>query len=217
MTKAADLGNPQAQYDLGAFYQFGRGVPIDKAKAAEWTGKAADGGLPAAQVEYATMLFKGRGVEKDEEKGAKLFYLAAEKGNPVAQNRVARLHANGLVFELDLVQAAKWHLLAREAGVSDFSLDIVLTKLTPEQRVAAERLVDAYEGGRITEDEESATALPNLSDGPAAAPQAAPALDSGQQPSLKAPASAETTSPKLAPPARANGTTQPKSYPKGTQ
>jgi len=168
-------------------------------------------------------------VEKDEEKGAKLFYLAAEKGNPVAQNRVARLHANGLVFELDLVQAAKWHLLAREAGVSDFSLDIVLTKLTPEQRVAAERLVDGYEGGRITEDEESGTALPALSDGPAAAPQAAPlatpqaapqaapALDSGQPPRLKPPASAETTSPKRAAPERANGTTRPKSYPKGTQ
>ena len=77
MTKAAESGNIQAQYDLGAFYQFGRGVPLDEKKAAEWTGKAAEAGLSAAQVEYATMLFKGRGVEKDEEKGAKLFYLAA--------------------------------------------------------------------------------------------------------------------------------------------
>ena len=90
MSKAALSGNAQAQYDLGAFYQFGRGVPVDKVKAAEWTGKAADAGLSAAEVEYATMLFKGRGVEKDEEKGAQLFFLAAEKGNPVAQNRVER-------------------------------------------------------------------------------------------------------------------------------
>ena len=39
MQKAAAGGNPQAEYDLGAFYQFGRGVPIDKAKAAEWIGQ----------------------------------------------------------------------------------------------------------------------------------------------------------------------------------
>jgi len=56
-----------------------------------------------------------------------------------------------VVFETDLVQAAKWHLLAREAGVSDFSLDIMLAKLTKEQRVEADRGVDAWISGRLTE------------------------------------------------------------------
>ncbi|TFG86826.1 MAG: sel1 repeat family protein [Hyphomicrobiales bacterium] len=97
------------------------------------------------------MLFKGHGVEKDEKRAAQLFRLAAEQGNPVAQNRLARLYANGVVFETDLVQAAKWHLLAREAGVSDFSLDIMLAKLTKEQRVEADRGVDAWISGRLTE------------------------------------------------------------------
>jgi hypothetical protein len=34
MQKAAEQGNAPAEYDLGALYQNGRGVPIDKVKAA---------------------------------------------------------------------------------------------------------------------------------------------------------------------------------------
>ena len=56
-----------------------------------------------------------------------------------------------MVFEANPTQAAKWHLLARQAGVSDFSLDIMLSKLTKEQRVAAERAVDGWSSGRLTE------------------------------------------------------------------
>ena len=37
------------------------------------------------------------------------------------------------------VEAAKWHLLARAAGVSDFNLDLLLGKLKPEERAAADK------------------------------------------------------------------------------
>ena len=127
MEKAAKQNLPQAQYDLGGFYQFGRGVTKDRAKAAEWTGKAAEFGIPEAQVEYGVMLFKGEGVAIDEKRAARMFRMAAERGNPVAQNRLARLYANGVaVGPADPVQAAKWHLLARESGVADFTLDVML-------------------------------------------------------------------------------------------
>ena len=97
------------------------------------------------------MLFKGQGVAVDEKKAAKLFRLAAEQGNAVAQNRLARLYANGVVVKADPVEAAKWHLLAREAGVSDFSLDIVLSKLTKEERAKAEKEADDWRGDRLSE------------------------------------------------------------------
>jgi len=35
--------------------------------------------------------------------------------------------------------------------VSDFSLDIMLAKLSKEERVEAERQVDAWESGRLTD------------------------------------------------------------------
>jgi TPR repeat protein len=100
-------------------------------------------------VEYGVMLFKGEGVAVDEARAAGLFRKAAEQGNPVAQNRLARLYANGVVVAADPVQAAKWHLLAREAGVSDFSLDLVLAKLTKEQREAADKAVEEWRNGHL--------------------------------------------------------------------
>jgi uncharacterized protein len=97
------------------------------------------------------MLFKGEGIPVDEAKAARLFRLAAEQGNPVAQNRLARLYANGAVVKEDPVQAAKWHLLARTAGVSDFSLDILLSKLTKQQRAEAETEAEGWRNGRLSE------------------------------------------------------------------
>ncbi len=151
MQKAASQGVPAAEYDLGGFYQFGRGVPASKIKAAEWVGKAAEAGSPEARAEFGVMLFKGEGIAPDEKRAAKMFRLAAEQGNPVAQNRLARLYANGAAVTADPVQAAKWHLLAREAGVSDFHLDLMLAKLTPEQRAAADKAVEDWRNGRLTE------------------------------------------------------------------
>jgi TPR repeat protein len=108
-------------------------------------GKAAEAGVPEAQVEYGVMLFKGEGVAIDEKRAARMFRLSAERGNPVAQNRLARLYANGVaVGPADPVQAAKWHLLARESGVADFTLDVMLAKLTPEQRAAADKAAQAW-------------------------------------------------------------------------
>jgi hypothetical protein len=42
------------------------------------------------------------------------------------------------------VVATKWHLLARSAGLSDFRLDLYITKLTPEERTKAEKAADAW-------------------------------------------------------------------------
>jgi len=102
-------------------------------------------------VEYGVMLFKGEGVAADETRAAKLFRQAAEQGNPIAQNRLARLYANGVVVKADPVQAAKWHLLARGAGVSDFTLDLMLAKLTKEQRAEAEKDADGWRNGRLSD------------------------------------------------------------------
>ena len=144
LTKAAEQGNVQAQYDLGALYADGKGVGRDLRKSAEWTRRAADAGLSAAELEYAIMLFKGRGVAKDQDRAA--FYLksAAGKGNPVAQNRLARLYAHGVALKADMMEAAKWHMLARAAGVSDFQLDFMLSKLTEAQRLAAEKAAEDW-------------------------------------------------------------------------
>lgn len=77
--QAAAAGHPKAQYDLGAMYEFGMGVPQSIEKAAELYHQAALGGVPEAQWNYATMLETGEGVEKDEIQ-ALAFYLIAGDG-----------------------------------------------------------------------------------------------------------------------------------------
>ena len=64
---------------------------------------------------------------------------------------MARLYANGVGVKADPVQAAKWHLLARSAGVSDFALDIALSKLTKAQRVEADKAAEDWRYSRLSE------------------------------------------------------------------
>ncbi|MGI9406092.1 MAG: hypothetical protein ACR2O4_06935, partial [Hyphomicrobiaceae bacterium] len=60
------------------------------------------------------------------------------------QNRLARLYTAGLGVEESRIEAAKWHLLARAKGVSDFKLDVVISKLSAEDRAEAEQQVAAW-------------------------------------------------------------------------
>ena len=48
--KAADQNDPQAQFSLAYFYQMGRGVKQDPAKALFWMELAAAGGHPLAPL-----------------------------------------------------------------------------------------------------------------------------------------------------------------------
>lgn len=144
LREAAKLGNPQAQYDLGTLYLLGQGVEQDDKIAAEWIGKAAASGFVDAEVEFAIMLFKGRGTAKDTKKAVQLLYSAALKGNVIAQNRLARLLFTGTAIKADMVEGAKWHFLARENGISDFRLDAMLARLTPEQRTAAVKAAEEW-------------------------------------------------------------------------
>ncbi|MGI6496156.1 MAG: tetratricopeptide repeat protein [Kiritimatiellia bacterium] len=46
---AANLGNAEAQFNLGLCYDEGEGVAVDKAEAAKWYRKAADQGHAGAR------------------------------------------------------------------------------------------------------------------------------------------------------------------------
>jgi TPR repeat protein len=48
-SKAAQAGNAQAQFNLGALYDMGLGCEEDKEKAIEWCRKAAFQGHPKAK------------------------------------------------------------------------------------------------------------------------------------------------------------------------
>jgi hypothetical protein len=63
--KAADLGLPEAQLNLGVAYSYGIGVPKDNKKALEWFHKAASQGSEEAMVNIALTLAMDRKSVKE--------------------------------------------------------------------------------------------------------------------------------------------------------
>lgn len=78
LTRAAELGNIEAQLYLGYFYFCGRGVKRHYKKSAEWYEKAANQGDPSAQFFLGNCYYYGVGVRKNYKKAAKLFLSCAE-------------------------------------------------------------------------------------------------------------------------------------------
>lgn len=67
---AANEGDPNAQFRLGALYAQGKGVDKDIVEATSLYRLAALSGVPAAQVELATAYLQGLGVNQNSIQGA---------------------------------------------------------------------------------------------------------------------------------------------------
>ena len=80
----ANLGDVEAQYNLGVMYDEGAGVEADLASAAEWYRKAARHGFKDAQTNLGIMYLQGQGVERDVGQAAHWFQLAADQGDSEA-------------------------------------------------------------------------------------------------------------------------------------
>ena len=67
----------------------------------------------------------------------------AEKGNSIAQYNLGLAHLQGRQTPINLIEAFAWLTLAAEGGSTGRALTMVLDALTPEQRAAAQRRLDA--------------------------------------------------------------------------
>lgn len=112
-------GNVLAAYDLGEYYQYGKGCEIDKEKSTFYYKEAFNGFVKLkesiedekigkeAYLDYriAKHFNRGLGVEQDQEEAAKYFFLAADKGNGYAQYSLANMYKNGVGVEQDYEEA----------------------------------------------------------------------------------------------------------------
>lgn len=76
--KAANLGDPRGQHNLGVCYAKGEGVEKDAVEAVKWYRAAAVQGYRRAQFLLGFCFAFGNGVEKDAEKAVKWYREAAE-------------------------------------------------------------------------------------------------------------------------------------------
>lgn len=91
--KAADQGDPAAQFNLGNAYNNGEGVGQDYQEAAIWYRKAAEQGITEAAFNLGSLYYKGHGVDQDYQEAEKWWEMAAAQGNARAQENLDDLRA----------------------------------------------------------------------------------------------------------------------------
>jgi len=116
--KAADAGDPQAMFYLGAMYATGRGSPHDDPEAFKWYSKAAEAGNSSAMFYLAEMYADGRGTAKDQPLAVRWYRKAADAGDVSAMVSLGYLYENGQGVPPDPAQAMKWYRTASENGDS---------------------------------------------------------------------------------------------------
>lgn len=80
----AELGDVEAQYNLGVMYDEGAGVDRDLASAADWYRRAAEQGFIDAQTNLGMMYYQGQGVPRNYQEAARWFRQAADQGDSEA-------------------------------------------------------------------------------------------------------------------------------------
>ena len=87
----AELGDAEAQYNLGVMFDQGASVEQDLARAASWYRKAAEQGFMDAQTNLGMMYYRGEGVAIDLTEASRWLQRAAEQGDEEAANLLAQL------------------------------------------------------------------------------------------------------------------------------
>jgi alpha/beta superfamily hydrolase len=118
--KSAEQGEPTAQCNIGKAYDYGRGVPQDYKQAASWYRKAAEQGYASAQLNFGYLCYRGLGVLKSHADAYFWMSIAAPEMKRKVRRRVER------------------------------EIEIVATKLTPEQLSRAKRRVKQHLGHSVT-------------------------------------------------------------------
>lgn len=118
-----------AQFLVGYFYEHGRGVPRDYAKAAESYQRAALQGHAMAQNNLANLYFHGLGVHKDTAKAFRLVLAAAHQKNPIAEWNLGLAYCEGKGTPRDFSEAARWFRAAAELGYPNAQHDLAVLYL----------------------------------------------------------------------------------------
>jgi TPR repeat protein len=106
---------PKAANNLGALYDQGYGVALDRNQAAVWFSKGAEGGDVDAQFNLGSMYWLGHGVRKDIGRAAHWFLLAAQQGHGAARKKLAYLYSNRIPLPAEVTQSQIWAELAQES------------------------------------------------------------------------------------------------------
>ena len=118
-TKAADLGNDKAQYEMGMLYLHGKWVEKDEAKALEYFQLAANQNNPQAYHQLGYCYEYGYGTEVDLEHAAKMYHKGADLENSDCYVRLYRLYVLGRGVKRDYIKSLEFVKKASDVGNFD--------------------------------------------------------------------------------------------------
>ncbi len=120
-TKAAELGDSIAMYQVAYASDNGIGTLQDQDKAVKYYTMSADAGYPQAQAVAGWLYMRGyKGATKDEKKGAEYAKAASEAGNADGMAYLGFAYEQGLGgVEKNETKAAELYSQSAEAGSPD--------------------------------------------------------------------------------------------------
>lgn len=140
--RLAELGDAVAQYKLGIFYEYGRGVRQSDVEAVKWYKRASLQGISAAQYKLGVMYDNGWGVPRDDGQAVNWYSEAAVQGHTFAQHDLAFMYVDGTGVAQDYVRAYMWLRVAVASGDSLMTehLNYIAGKLSAPEIEEAETM-----------------------------------------------------------------------------
>lgn len=130
--KAAGLGDPVAQNQIGYLYQVGLGVAADPVRAIHWYQLAAANGLTDAKVNLAVAYIWGTGAQRNTATGEQLLLEAAAKSNSIAAAYLGDMHYLGIGVSKDEAAGEKWYEKAvkEHSYLAEYRMGMILSEPT---------------------------------------------------------------------------------------
>jgi hypothetical protein len=107
--KAAGLGDPLAENEIGYFYEMGIGVSPNPSRAVHWYQLAASAGLLDAKVNLGIAYLWGKGVPQDQKMAERLINEAATKGSGIGAAYMGEMYNFGEGVAQDQAAAEHWY------------------------------------------------------------------------------------------------------------
>lgn len=117
--RAAELGFPPAQYQLGKAYEHGLlGLPVDPRRSIQFYAMAAERSHPEAELALSGWYLTGAEgiVQQSDAHAYQWARKAAEKGLPKAEYAVGYYSENGVGVDADKSEALAWYGKAAAKG-----------------------------------------------------------------------------------------------------
>lgn len=133
LTRKAETGDAQAQFELGLAYDEGRDTAQDFELAAKWYKKSAEQGNASAQNNLGILYRNGLGVPHSKEEAARWFTKAAQQCNPDAAYNTGIAYYNGDGVVTDPGLAFAWLVVAKQCGNS--SVQEAMDRMSAEMKI----------------------------------------------------------------------------------